>query len=154
MKVEFMPGIAHISGSTKSRSGKRLVFRHYKSDKPGHGHLTICSNNAYERRTRVSEREEATRRLFSQRAAYVKKLCDTFPKLSRADAWAMAKADIPAIGQPPESIFLHGEPLYKAMNDHVPLVQVDIPDRPEGRNPICTRENAEYYGLTISSIIP
>ena len=154
MKVEFMPGIASISGSTKSRSGKRLVFRHYKSDKPGHGHLTICSNDAFERRTRVSEREEATRRLFSQRAAYVKKLCDTFPKLSRADAWAMAKADIPAIGQPPESIFLHGRPLYDAMNKHIPLVQVDIPDRPEGANPICTRENAERYGLTISSIIP
>jgi hypothetical protein len=154
MKVEFMPGIAHISGSTKPRTGKRLVFRHYKSDKPGHGHLTICSDKTYERHTRVSEREEATRRLFSQRAAYVKKLCDTFPKLSRADAWAMAKADIRAIEQPPESIFLHGEPLYKAMNDHVPLVQVDIPDRPEGRYPVCTRENAEHYGLTISSIIP
>ena len=93
MKVEFMPGIKSISGSTKPRMGKRLVFRHYKSDKP-------------------------------------------------------------AIGQPPESIFLHGAPLYKAMNDHIPLVQVDIPDRPEGRYPVCTRENAERYGLTISSIIP
>ena len=153
MKVEFMPGIASISGSTKSRSGKRLVFRHYKSDKPGHGHATIYHQDAFERRTPVTEREEATRRLFSQRASYVKKLCDAHPKLSRAEAWKIAKTDIPSV-QPPESIFLHGAPLYKAMNDHVPLVQVDIPGRPEGLAPICTRENAERYGLTISAIIP
>ena len=150
MKVEFMPGIKSISGSTKPRMGKRLVFRHYKSDKPGHGHLTICSNDAFKRRTRITEREEAARRLFSQRASYVKKLCDTFPKLSRADAWAMAKADIPSV-QPPESIFLHGAPLFKAKNDHVPLVQVSIPNRPEGEYPVCTRANAEIYGLKIIS---
>ena len=149
-----MPGIKSISGSTKPRMGKRLVFRHYKSDKPGHGHATIYRDDAFKRRTRITEREEAARRLFSQRASYVKQLIKRTPDLSRAQAWAMAKADIPAIGQPPESIFLHGAPLYKAMNDHIPLVQVDIPDRPEGRYPVCTRENAERYGLTISSIIP
>ncbi|MBR3408151.1 MAG: hypothetical protein IKG86_04845 [Paludibacteraceae bacterium] len=154
MKVEFAPGIKSISGSTKPRMGKRLVFRHYKSDKPGHGHATIYHDDAFKRRTRITEREEAARRLFSQRASYVKQLIKRTPDLSRAQAWAMAKADIPAIGQPPESIFLHGAPLYKAMNDHIPLVQVDIPDRPEGRYPVCTRENAERYGLTISSIIP
>jgi len=49
----------------------------------------------------------------------------------------------------PESIFLHGEPLFKELNAHTPLAQVDIPDRPEGRNPVCTRANAEKYGLTI-----
>ena len=154
MKVEFIPGIAHISGSTKSRSGKRIVFRHYKSDKPGHGHLTICSDDAFERRTRVTEHEEAVRRLFSRRASYVKMLCDAHPDLSRAEAWKIAKADIRNDNRPPEAIFLHGQKLYDAKNKHIPLVQVDIPDRPEGQHPICTRENAERYGLTISSIIP
>jgi hypothetical protein len=35
------------------------------------------------------------------------------------------------------------------MNDHIPLVQVDIPERKEGRYPVCTRADAEKYGLTI-----
>ena len=51
--------------------------------------------------------------------------------------------------RPPETIFLHGRPLFDAMNDHIPLVQVDIPDRHEGRYPVCTRADAEKYGLTI-----
>jgi len=50
---------------------------------------------------------------------------------------------------PPETIFLHGRPLFDAMNDHIPLVQVDIPERKEGRYPVCTRADAEKYGLTI-----
>ena len=51
--------------------------------------------------------------------------------------------------RPPEDIFLHGKPLFDAMNSHIPLVQVDIPDRTEGRYPVCTREDAEKYGLKI-----
>lgn len=50
---------------------------------------------------------------------------------------------------PPEDIFLHGKPLFDALNRHIPLVQVDIPDRPEGRYPVCTRADAEKYGLKI-----
>ena len=45
--------------------------------------------------------------------------------------------------------FLHGRPLFDAMNDHIPLVQVDLPERKEGRYPVCTRADAEKYGLTI-----
>ena len=153
MKVEFMHGIKSISGSTKTRSGKRMVFRHLKSDKPGHGHLTICSSDTYERTKPASEAEQNAKRLFSARASYVTQLIRRTPDLSRAQAWAMAKADIPAIGQPPESIFLHGKPLFKAKNDHVPLVQVHIPNRPEGAYPVCTRDDAELYGLHIISII-
>ena len=153
MKVEFMPGIKSISGSTKSRStGKRLVFRHFKSDKPGHGHLTICSSDAYERRTPVKERELAAMRLFSARASYVQKLIKRTPDLSRAQAWAIAKADIPSL-ESHESIFLHGKPLCKAMNDNVPLVQVYIPGRPGGERPVCTRADAELYGLHIISVV-
>lgn len=148
MKVEFMPGIKSISGSTKPRTGKRLVFRHYKSDKPGHGHLTICSSDTYERTKPASEAEQNAKRLFSARASYVQQLIKRTPDLSRAQAWAMAKADIPSV-QPPESIFLHGKPLFKAKNDHVPLVQVLIRNRPEGEYPVCTRADAELYGLHI-----
>lgn len=150
MKVEFMHGIKSISGSTKSRTGKRLVFRHYKTDKPGHGHLTICSSEAYERTKPASEAEQKAKRLFSLRASYVTQLIRRAPDLSRAQAWAMAKNDIPS-AQPPESIFLHGKPLFKAMNDHVPLVQVSVPNRPEGEYPVCTRDDAELYGLRIIS---
>ena len=145
-----MPGIKSISGSTKSRTGKRLVFRHLKSDKPGHGHLTICSSNAYERTKPASEAEQKTKLLFSARATYVRLLIKRTPDLSRAQAWAMAKHDIPS-AQPPESIFLHGKPLFKAKNDHLPLVQVFIPNRPEGEYPVCTRDDAELYGLRIIS---
>ncbi len=119
---------------------------------PGHGHLTICSSDVYERKTPLTEREIAAKRLFSVRAAYVKQLIDRTPGLSRAQAWAMAKADIPSLEQPPESIFLHGAPLFEAKNDHVPLVQVYIPNRSEGERPVCTRANAEIYGLTITSV--
>ena len=145
-----MHGIKSISGSTKSGTGKRMVFRHLKSDKPGHGHLTICSGDAYERRKPTTDAERNAIRLFSARASYVKQLIDRTPGLSRAQAWAMAKADIPSV-QPPESIFLHGAPLFEAKNDHVPLVQVYIPNRPEGERPVCTRANAEIYGLNIIS---
>jgi len=31
--------------------------------------------------------------------------------------------------KPTGPIFLHGRPLFDAMNDHIPLVQVDIPER-------------------------
>ena len=151
MKVEFMHGIKSISGSTKTRSGKRMVFRHLKSDKPGHGHLTICSSDAYERTRPVTEAEQKAKRLFSARACYVTQLIDRTPGLSRAQAWEMARADIPSVEQPPESIFLHGAPLFEAKNNHVPLVQVYIPNRPEGENPVCTRANAELYGLHIIS---
>ena len=51
--------------------------------------------------------------------------------------------------KPTGPTFLHGEALGKALKDHIPLVQVDIPDRPEGRYPVCTRADAEKYGLTI-----
>ena len=51
--------------------------------------------------------------------------------------------------RPPESIFLHGVPFYKALNAHIPLAQVDIPDRPEGRYPVCTLADAVKYGLKI-----
>ena len=149
MKVEYIPGIASMSGSLKMPGGKRLIFRHYASDRPGHGHATVCSANTYKRRTPVTEAEQAAKRLFSRRASYVKQLCDAHPGLSRAEAWQQAKAYITSPDRPPETIFLHGKPFYKALNDHTPLVQVDIPDRPEGRYPVCTLANAERYGLTI-----
>ena len=145
-----MHGIKSISGSTKPRTGKRLVFRHYKTDKPGHGHLTICSSDTYERTKPASEAEQNAKRLFSIRASYVQQLIKRTPDLSRAQAWEMARADIPS-AQPPESIFLHGKPLFKAKNDHVPLVQVDIPERKEERYPVCRRDDAELYGLHIIS---
>ena len=54
-----------------------------------------------------------------------------------------------ATAPPEQPRFLSGLELYDAMNDHLELVQVDIPGRREGRYPICTREVAERFGLTI-----
>jgi hypothetical protein len=149
MKVEFLPGIASISGSIKPSKGKRIIFRHFASDLPGQGHVTICAPDAYRRKTPVSERELAAKRLFSRRASYVKLLRNRHPDISHVEAWRLAKAHILCPDRPPESIFLHGKPLFKKINEHLPMVQVDIPDRPEGRYPVCTRANAEKYGITI-----
>ena len=62
-----------------------------------------------------------------------------------------AKLELQRKAQPKPTgpTFLHGEALGKALKEHIPLVQVDIPDRPEGRYPVCTRADAEKYGLTI-----
>ena len=49
----------------------------------------------------------------------------------------------------PESIFLHGPALYNTFNAGTPIVQVDIPGRPEGRRPLCTLANAKRYHLHI-----
>ena len=49
-------------------------------------------------------------------------------------------------GQPK---FLHGRELYDAMNRGEYLVQVDIPERKEGRYPIVTKEDADRFGLKI-----
>ena len=149
MKVTFMPGIASMSGIVKNCGRKHIIFRHYASDRPGHGHATICSSHAYESRTPLTEREKVARELFSSRVSYVKQLCAANPRLSRAQAWKIAKADIRAVNRPPESIFLHGPALFAEINAGTHLVQVDVPDREEGRYPLCTRENAEKYHLRI-----
>ena len=54
-----------------------------------------------------------------------------------------------ATDPPEEPKFLSGQEQFDAMNEHIPLVQVDIPGRREGRYPICTRKEAERFGLTI-----
>ena len=149
MKVEFMPGIASMSGIVKNCGRKHVIFRHYASDRPGHGHATICSSSAFKRKTPLTEREKVARELFSIRVSYVKQLCAANPGLSRKEAWKIAKADIRAVNRPPESIFLHGERLFEKINAGIHIVQVEVPDREEGRNPLCTRENAERYGLKI-----
>ena len=149
MKVTFMPGIASMSGIVKNCGRKHIIFRHYASDRPGHGHATICSSHAYERKTPLTEREKAAHELFSRRAAYVKQLCAANPGLSRKEAWKIAKADIRADNRPPEAIFLHGERLFEKINAGIHIVQVEVPDREEGQHPLCTRENAERYGLKI-----
>ena len=149
MKVEFMPGIASMSGMVKNSGRKRVIFRHYASDRPGHGHATICSSSAFVRKTPLTEREIAARELFSSRVSYVKQLCAANPRLSRAQAWKIAKADIRAVNRPPESIFLHGPALFAEINAGTHIVQVEVPDREEGRYPLCSRENAERYGLRI-----
>ena len=93
MKVEFMPGIAAITGSMKSRNGKRVVFTHRQGDKPGQGRMYFRSADDYVRSTPPSEKELAAQLLFRKRAKRVKQLMAENPKLSKAEAWAIVKAE-------------------------------------------------------------
>ena len=52
-----MPGIAAISGSTKEKNGKRIVFTHRAGDKPGEGRMYIRPADCYRRTTPMSEKE-------------------------------------------------------------------------------------------------
>ena len=64
-----MPGIAAISGSMKSKNGKRIVFTHRASDKPGNGRMYM--RQEYQRTAPVSDKEIAARNLFKQITAKV-----------------------------------------------------------------------------------
>lgn len=65
MKVTFMPGIESISGSMKSPTGKKLIFRHYQGDKSGHGHVYMHNSSDYQRKKPLSENEKAARKQFA-----------------------------------------------------------------------------------------
>ena len=71
MKVEFMPGIAAISGAIKGKNGKRMVFTHRQSDKPGHGRCYFRNAEAYQRSTPPSAKEQAARARFHEIAKQV-----------------------------------------------------------------------------------
>lgn len=71
MRVEFMPGIAAISGAMKGKNGKRIVFTHHKSDKLGQGRMYLRDANAYQRSTPPSEKEQAARIRFQEISAQV-----------------------------------------------------------------------------------
>ena len=66
VKVKYMPGIDAVSGTMKSKTGNRLEFRHLKYDKPGEGHFYIRKANAYQRKSKLSDKEIRARSKFGQ----------------------------------------------------------------------------------------
>jgi len=94
MKVEFMPGIAAISGSLKCKNGNRIVFTHRHSDGKGCGHAYLCTPKNYQRSAPVSDKELAARALFANRANLVKQLMTERRCKTKAEAWRIAKEQI------------------------------------------------------------
>ena len=94
MKVEFMPGIASMSGSVKTKNGDRLVFMHRASDGKGHGRAYLRTSKDYQRSTPVSDKEIAARVLFQNRAQLVKQLMTERRCKTKAEAWKIAKEQI------------------------------------------------------------
>ena len=91
MKVEFMPGIASMSGTLKGQNGYKLVFMHRQSDGKGHGHAYLRTKKDYQRSTPVSDKEIAARSLFATRAQLVKQLMTEHKCKTKAEAWKIAK---------------------------------------------------------------
>ena len=91
MKVTYMPGIAFISGTmkTKSPTDKRLVFIHRKTDKIGQGRMYI--QQPYERSTPVTTEEKQRRQRFKQLAIRVAQILKEQKSLTRKEAWQIAK---------------------------------------------------------------
>ena len=94
MKVEFMPGIASMSGSVKTKNGDRLVFMHRQSDGKGHGRAYLRTSKDYQRSTPVSDKEKVARSLFAIRAQLVKQLMTERRCKTKAEAWRIAKEQI------------------------------------------------------------
>ena len=94
MKVEFMPGIASMSGTVKTKNGDRLVFMHRASDGKGRGHAYLRTQKDYQRSTPVSDKERVARSLFAIRAQLVKQLMTEHKCKTKAEAWKIAKEQI------------------------------------------------------------
>ena len=94
MKVEFMPGIASMSGTLKDKNGNKLVFMHRQSDGKGHGRAYLRTPKDYQRSTPVSDKEIAARVLFQNRAQLVKQLMTEHKCKTKAEAWKIAKEQI------------------------------------------------------------
>ena len=94
MKVEFMPGVIAVSGSTAyNRNGVRLMFQRRQSDKPNHGRVYLRTRESYQRKTELRDSELAARQLFKERAALVQELMRE-KHLTKAAAWKRAKKQI------------------------------------------------------------
>ena len=94
MKVEFMPGIAAMSGTLKDKNGNKLVFMHRASDGKGHGRAYLRTSKDYQRSTPVSDKERVARSLFAIRAQLVKQLMTERRCKTKAEAWRIAKEQI------------------------------------------------------------
>ena len=92
MKVTLMPGIAEISGSTKTKHGKRMVFM-TRTNNQGkrETRMYLRTDDDYKRTKPFSEKEKHAQELFAKRQAIVSELMATGQCRSKAEAWRIAK---------------------------------------------------------------
>ena len=95
VKVKFAAGIESASGKTGN-----IQFRTYRrpdGNVETRAYLVPKAENGkyqYERKTTVSKREMQVRSTFSKRQARVMQLLAENPKLSKKEAWQIAKTEI------------------------------------------------------------
>ena len=90
MKVTFLPGIKSISGTFRNKHmQERIVFRHYKHDKPGEGHASI--QRPQERLTPVTPEELQRRLRFKIISQEVGRRIASGDKRSKKEIWAELK---------------------------------------------------------------
>ena len=97
MNVEFIPGIASVSGTLyKGKNGLRIVATTRKAPTTNKQktRLYLRSDESYQRKTPYSEEELKRQDLFAKRQSYVKQLMAADPGLSKKEAWSIAKRDI------------------------------------------------------------
>ena len=97
MIVELVPGIKSASGTLmKCKNGTRVIFttRRAPSSNPCKVRMYIRTAKDYQRSTPVSERELQVRDLFRRRQQRVNQLLAANPKLSKIEAWEIAKFEI------------------------------------------------------------
>jgi len=97
MFITLMDGIATASGTLcKNKNGSRIIVttRKAPSTNPKRVRMYIRSNESYERKTPLSEKEIKARELFIERQALVKQLIDSGQAHSKAEAWKIAKEKI------------------------------------------------------------
>ena len=97
MNVEFIPGIASVSGTLyKGKNGLRIVATTRKAPTTNKQktRLYLRPDESYQRKTPYSEAELKRQDLFAQRQSYVKQLMAADPGLSKKEAWSKAKQDI------------------------------------------------------------
>ena len=89
-KVDLMAGIQNISGKAGN-----FVFRTYRR-RDGKVETRMYPYKKYERTTKLRKTELAARSLFTRRQAFVQELLSSGQCRSKAEAWKIAKEQIPA----------------------------------------------------------
>ena len=96
MKCTLIPGIESISGSTKPKFGKRIVFKTYRRPFANRGNKTetrMYLMDKHVRKTPITQEERTRRSTFGIRAQRVAELMKTNPKLTRKEAWRIIKTE-------------------------------------------------------------
>ena len=89
-KVNLMAGIQNISGKVGN-----VVFRTFQR-RDGKSETRVYSSKRRERTTKIRKTELAARSLFTRRQALVQELLSSGQCRSKAEAWKIAKEQIPS----------------------------------------------------------